>query len=148
MNINWNRIKPNENTRGFHTKSDGSIQFGKTKNGNASNAIAFYKRSSNKLGVEGGCKVSIGFSDNRVFITKKQTPVMFTINSARYLYDKNLVSEIIYSLTGKYPNRKKSYKILIDFVEVENNPGIFEIVLYKEKDEFGFFEMNGVYEAC
>jgi hypothetical protein len=148
MNINWNRIRPNENTRGVHTKSDGSLQFGKTKNGNASNAIAFYKTSRNKLGVEGGSKVSIGFSDNRVFITKKQTPVMFTLNSARYLYDKNLVSEIIYSLTGKYPTRKKSYKILIDFVEVENNPGIFEIVLHKEKDEFGFFEMNGVYEAC
>jgi len=147
MNINWNRVKPNENIRGVHTKGDGSLQFGKTKNGNASNAIAFYKTSRKKLGVDGGSKVSIGFSGDRVFITTKPSPVMFTLNSARYLYDKNLVGEIIKCLTGQYPSRRKTYKILIDFVEVENNPGIFEIVKHIEKDEFGFFQMNGVYEA-
>jgi len=142
MNINWNRVRPHEANTEYRTKSDGSLKYG-----NSSNALAFYRKSRDKIGLKAGTRVSVGFSNNRVFITKKQTSAMFTLNSTRYINDSNLVREIIKSLTGEYPSSKKTHKILIDFIEVENNPGIFEIVLHKEKDEFGFFEMNGVYEA-
>ena len=151
MNINWNKIKPNEMKRGKNAKSDGAIQYGPSKNGNPSNAIAFYNGAREKMGIERGDKVSIGFTDGAVYITKKPTQYMFKVNSARYLYDKNLVREIIKTMKGSYPRGGFKTKFLIDFVEVDGNPGIYKIVERKEVDEFGFYQangvMNGVYEA-
>jgi hypothetical protein len=147
MEINWNIVKSNGRSRRSNKKSDASIHYGKTKNGNAMNAIAFYKNGFEKLGIEKGSKLSFGFYGNRAFVSNLPSQEMFEINTANYIYDIDLVEQILLRLTHKVPSQKSGFRMFINFVELNDHPGVFEIKPYKEVDDFSKMFGNGVYEA-